>query len=65
MEVSEKPNIFRATRMFFQKCSRVLRVARKPTNYEVKQTSKVSALGILILGFIGFVVGIIYILFFS
>lgn len=60
-----KPNFFRATAMFFQKCSRVLRVARKPTGEEVRQTSKVSALGIAVIGFIGFVVGLVYILFFS
>ena len=48
---------------FFIKCSRVWHVLRKPTRKEIEQTAKVSAIGILLLGVIGFVISIIIKLF--
>ncbi|MEM4153073.1 MAG: protein translocase SEC61 complex subunit gamma [Candidatus Pacearchaeota archaeon] len=65
MEEEIKKNIFHKSKDFFNKCVRVLKVARKPTVEEVKQVSKVSALGILIIGIIGFIIGLIYVLLFS
>lgn len=66
MEEQEiKKNIFQKGKDFWNKCVRVLRVARKPTGEEVKQVSKVSALGILAIGLIGFAIGLIYILVFT
>ncbi|MCX8193941.1 MAG: protein translocase SEC61 complex subunit gamma [Candidatus Pacearchaeota archaeon] len=59
-----KKNIFQKGKEFWDKCIRVLKVARKPTSEEVKQVSKVSALGILIIGMIGFIIGLVYILLF-
>ncbi len=61
--MGERKNIFRITKQFFKQCGRVLRVARKPTSYEVKQVSKVSALGIIIIGAIGFIIGLIFTIF--
>ena len=61
----EKKNIFRSLKEFLGKCSRVLKVARKPTKEEVQQIAKVSGLGILIIGLLGFVIGIIYTLIFT
>jgi protein transport protein SEC61 subunit gamma-like protein len=49
---------------FGRKCVRVFRVARKPTNTEFKQVSKVSALGLAVIGLIGFVIGIVIVLIF-
>jgi len=44
---------------FFLQCSRVWTTLRKPSMQEIKTVSKVSALGILIVGFIGFVISIV------
>jgi protein transport protein SEC61 subunit gamma-like protein len=41
---------------------RVLQIARKPGKDEFISASKISALGIALIGFIGFVIFIIYIL---
>ena len=41
---------------------RVLQVARKPDKEEFMTSSKISALGIALIGFIGFVIFLIYIL---
>lgn len=66
MEEQEfKKNIFQKGKDFWNKCIRVLKVARKPTVEEVKQVSKVSALGILIIGMVGFIIGLAYILLFT
>ncbi|MFH1510121.1 MAG: protein translocase SEC61 complex subunit gamma [Candidatus Woesearchaeota archaeon] len=40
-------------------CLRVLKVTKKPTGFEFKTIVKVSGLGILIIGFIGFVITLI------
>jgi protein transport protein SEC61 subunit gamma-like protein len=60
-----KRNLFQKTGDFWGKCVRVLKVARKPTRDEIKQVSKVSALGILAIGVIGFIIGILYVLLFT
>ncbi len=44
---------------FIRKCVRVWHVLKKPSSDEFKVTAKVSALGILIIGFLGFLVAII------
>jgi protein transport protein SEC61 subunit gamma-like protein len=41
---------------------RVLQIARKPGKDEFVSASKISALGIALIGFIGFVIFLIYIL---
>lgn len=41
---------------FFVQCKRVWQVLRKPTNEEFKLVSKVSAIGLIILGAIGFII---------
>ncbi|HDI03141.1 MAG TPA: protein translocase SEC61 complex subunit gamma [Candidatus Pacearchaeota archaeon] len=55
-------NIVREIKSFIQKSVRVLKVARKPTTEELKQTSKISALGLLIIGFIGFLISLFFLL---
>ncbi len=49
---------------FVTECRRVLMVTKKPTNLEFKQIVKVSGLGILLIGLIGFLVQTIKTLFF-
>ena len=41
---------------------RVLQIARKPNKEEFVTSSKISALGIALIGFIGFIIFMIYIL---
>lgn len=43
-------------RRFFLECKRVLHVTRKPTNEEFKVIVKVSGIGILLIGAIGFII---------
>jgi protein transport protein SEC61 subunit gamma-like protein len=41
---------------FWHECVRVLKVTKKPTNTEFKAIVKVSALGIAVIGMVGFLV---------
>lgn len=50
---------------FVIECRRVLRVTKKPTNPEFKQIVKVSGLGILLIGLIGFLIQTIRTMFFK
>jgi protein transport protein SEC61 subunit gamma-like protein len=50
---------------FISQCYRVWQVTRKPNSAEFKLVSKASALGILAVGFIGFVVAALFKLFFK
>jgi len=49
---------------FYEKSKRVWLVLRKPTRKEFEMVAKVSALGVLILGALGFLISIILKLFF-
>jgi len=44
---------------FFSKCVRVWHTLKKPTKEEFEKVAKVSAIGILILGFIGFIIALV------
>lgn len=50
------------SRSFIEKCVRVLKVARKPTRIEVMQIAKVSAIGLAIIGLLGFVINVVFVL---
>ena len=63
MEI-EKRSFVNKLRKFIKECIRVLKVTKKPSNLEFKTIVKVSALGMLIIGFMGFLVQMIYLLFF-
>lgn len=41
---------------------RILKISRKPTLQEIKRASKVSLIGILIVGLIGFILQLIFLL---
>jgi protein translocase SEC61 complex gamma subunit len=43
---------------FFEKCVRVWHILKKPDNKEFKTIAKVSALGILAIGAIGFIISV-------
>ena len=49
-----KPSIFQKLKRFAIECKRVLTITKKPTMYEFKTIVKVSGLGILLIGFLGF-----------
>ncbi len=51
-------------RSFISECIRVLKVTKKPDAIEFKTIVKVSGLGILIIGMLGFVIQMLKLLFF-
>ncbi len=58
MEEEVKPTIKRKIKDFIRECKRVLIVTKKPTKEEFKTIVKVSGLGIMIIGVIGFIIQI-------
>jgi protein transport protein SEC61 subunit gamma-like protein len=56
-------NVIQRLKEFGKECIRVLKVTKKPTNEEFKVIVKVSGLGILLIGLIGFIIQIIRIAF--
>jgi protein transport protein SEC61 subunit gamma and related proteins len=56
MDVASWPGRIRA---YCAECIRVLKITKKPTAEEFKTVVKVSGVGMLIIGFIGFVVTLI------
>lgn len=63
-QFEEKPTIKNKIKGFVKECVRVLRITKKPTKDEFKTISKVSGLGILIIGLIGFIIHLIDVLVF-
>jgi protein transport protein SEC61 subunit gamma and related proteins len=64
-EFDEQQTLWTKLKGFIKECARVLRITKKPTMEEYKTISKVSGLGILIIGLIGFLVHLIDVLFFK
>ena len=56
MEETEKPSLMYKLKRFITECKRVLRVTKKPTSYEFKTIAKVSGIGMIIIGLIGFII---------
>jgi len=46
-------------KLFLAKCSRVWQILRKPSMEEFKNIAKLSAIGVLLIGVIGFVISIV------
>ncbi len=61
----EKPSFGFKLKRFYIECMRVLKVTKKPNSLEFKTIVKVSGLGIIIIGTIGFLISLIKQLFFS
>ncbi len=55
---------FERLKDFIKECRRVLRVTKKPTKDEFKTIIKVSGIGILLIGLIGFIVQVLKQMFF-
>jgi len=64
MEETEKPTLMYKLKRFMLECRRVVRITKKPTSFEFKTIVKVSGLGMIIIGFIGFIIHIIKQVFF-
>lgn len=48
---------------FLAQCRRVWRILRKPDSHEYKTTAKVAAIGLMLIGLIGFLISLIMNLF--
>lgn len=55
--------MFEKSKSFLLKCKRVWQVLKKPTKKEFELTAKVSAIGIAILGLLGFLISLFISLF--
>lgn len=64
-QFEEKPTLVGKLKNFVRECVRVVKITKKPTKEEFKTISKVSGLGILIIGLIGFIVHLIDVLIFK
>jgi protein transport protein SEC61 subunit gamma-like protein len=51
--------LWNSTKAFFVKCKRVWHVLKKPTRKEFETIAKVSAIGVVILGVVGFFISMI------
>ena len=58
----EKRTAWSKFKSFIIQCKRVFRVTKKPNKEEFKTIVKVSALGILIIGLLGFIIDMIWII---
>ena len=65
MEEFEKPTLWNRFKGFARECARVFKITKKPTKEEFKVISKISGLGLLIIGLIGFIVHLIDMLVFK
>ncbi len=45
---------------FLAECKRVLLITRKPTKQEYKELVKITGIGLLVIGFIGFIISLVY-----
>ncbi len=52
-------DLLNKTKSFAIKCKRVWQILKKPTRKEFEMITKVSAVGILILGLLGFIISVI------
>jgi len=64
-ETQFKETAWTKFKSFAVECRRVLKVTKKPSNFEFKTIVKVSGFGIIIIGLIGFVIQMIKILLFK
>lgn len=55
----EKRSLWSKLRSFFIECRRVYKVTKKPSSDEFKVIVKVTAIGILIIGAIGFAISMV------
>jgi len=59
MEEEYHPSFLRKCKNFINECARVLKVTKKPSGLEFKTIVKVSGLGIVVIGLMGFIITLI------
>jgi protein transport protein SEC61 subunit gamma and related proteins len=52
--------MFKRLKSFFYECVRVFKVTKKPSSSEFKVIVKVSGIGILVIGILGFIVNMVW-----
>jgi len=55
MEESTKPTIMQKLKHFFEECKRILIITKKPSKEEFKTIFKVSGIGVIVIGLVGFI----------
>ena len=63
-QFEEKQTIFTKLKRFILESKRVFTVTKKPTSEEFKLIVKVTGIGVIIIGVIGFIIQMIYLSFF-
>ena len=64
MDEEKKPSLLFKIKRFAIECKRVLKVTKKPNKEEFKVIVKVSGLGMIIVGLVGFIIQMIKVLLF-
>lgn len=59
MEEEIKPTLMYKLKRFGKECIRVIKITKKPSMTEFKTIVKVSGLGIIVIGLIGFIVQLV------
>ena len=59
-ETIKKPSLTQRFKSFIIECRRVWQVTKKPTKEELTIIVKVTGIGILIIGFLGFVINMLW-----
>jgi len=59
MQHELKPSFSTKIKSFYSQCVRVWHVMRKPTKEEFSMVAKISALGIIVIGIIGFIISLL------
>ena len=65
MEEVTKPSLTQRFKSFLIECRRVWQVTKKPNKEELKIIVKITGIGILVIGFIGFTINILWQLLFQ
>lgn len=60
--MEQKKTLCTKVKSFILECKRVLKITKKPGKFEFKTIVKISGIGILVIGMIGFAVQIIAVL---
>ena len=58
--INEKPSLTTKFKSFLVECKRIWNVTKKPSKTELITIVKVTGIGMLIIGFLGFLVNIIW-----
>jgi len=62
LQEEEKPNLFTRFKSFVKESKRVFRITKKPNMKEFKVIVKVTAIGIILIGILGFLIQMTWIL---